>query len=119
MQAPWNWIYLAVASAISGLYGLRAYVIFREKEAHERWHQVWFNTAGCGMGWLAGYWLVERFKWCGNSPSIYDFALLVFAALGIVGYLPQTLNAMPGLLSYLGRWTEKKLEQNGETKKAS
>lgn len=119
MQAPWNWIFLAVASAISGLYGLRAYVIFRKEEAHERWHQVWFNAAGCAMGWLAGYWVLTRFEQPGHMPGVIEVILVIFAALGIVGYLPQTLNAMPGLLTYLGSWSEKKLGQNGETKSTS
>jgi hypothetical protein len=109
VDASFTGFYIGVAIIASALYGLRGFLISRRWNyvtRHEICHQVWFNAAGSAMGWLAGYWILQRFGRSCHTPGIMDVILVIFAALGIVGYLPQTLNAVPGLPSYLGDWAK-------------
>lgn len=110
MDALLTCYYVLVAFVASVLYGFRGFLISRMGKnvtTEEICHQVWFNAACSGMGWLAGYWVLGRFS---HPPiGVPDLIVMIFAALGIVGYLPQTLNAIPGLLKYLGQLLEEKM----------
>ncbi len=110
--------YALAATVTSVLYGFRAFLIFRDLGAkpYEICHQVWFNAACSFMGWLAGYWVIGRFTQTKEPLGVTDIVVLVFAALGIVGYLPPSLNAMPGLLGRLGQLAEKQLIPVGQSK---
>ena len=88
-------VYVLLAVALSIFYGVRAAWITREAPRLERWHQIWFNFAGSALGWLVGYWILRRFSL--ESPiGLTDILLMVFAALGIVGYLPCSASAGSG-----------------------
>jgi MFS family permease len=103
--------YLIIGLGLSVFYGRRAAWITREAPPLERLHQVWFNFAGSALGWLIGYWVWQRFSGSQSPIGLMEAALMIFAALGVVGYLPQTLNALPGLLIYLGKLAERKLQE--------
>ena len=99
---------------MSGFYAYRAGAIIESRHSSEKapwwqkWHEIWFNFAGSVMGWLIGYWLLQRFSGSQNLGAA-EVLLMLFAALGIVGYVPQTLNAIPGLLEHLSELAAKKL----------
>ncbi len=110
-------IYVPLGLTMCVFYAIRAARIIDRVYAQakapweEKWHQIWFNFAGSAVGWLTGYWVVERFMGPQNSNpvDVTDISLMVVASLGIVGYLPQTLNAIPGLLEHLSKLASDKL----------
>ena len=104
-----NFTYFLVASVVSVFYGVRAHLLTKAP-LFERWHQTWFNFAGSALGWAAGYWILLRFADRQAQIEVADLLLVVFAALGIVGHLPQTLIAIPGLLINLSQLAKKKFE---------
>jgi hypothetical protein len=129
--------YFAFALVLSTFYGARGQAMIAaayertegsQSGAHRRfrrldfWHQAWFNFAGSAMGWGVGYWVFRRVA-ASNDPQhsvgVVELFLLLIAALGIVGYLPQTLNAIPGLLSYLSQLATKKFEESTGKAKAA
>lgn len=110
--------YALVGFSVSAFYAIRAHgmvrdVFYKDRKAPwwEMCHQIWFNFAGSAMGWLIAYWLVRRLSGSQNLSAV-DVPLMVFAALGIVGYIPQTLNAIPGLLQYLSNLAANKMKES-------
>ncbi len=117
--------YAGVGLLLSVFYGLRAAWLTRHAHPVERLHQIWFNFAGSAFGWLVGYWVLRRFVALlvpgTHTPPLgfMEVLLALLAALGVVGYLPQTLNAIPGLLGYLSRLAAGKFEQSAQADAAT
>lgn len=87
---------------MSTFYGIRGYCIAKDAPWWERAHQVWFNFAASLFGWLLGNWGLGRLS--ALSPlGLVDAMLLLVAVLGVVGYLPQALNATSNLVLVFSR----------------
>lgn len=109
----WGYFFLALIGSLA--YGLDAFVAFGVPRSpkppnYGAWlHQVWFNVAGAGVGWLAGWvvlvrWLSCERSVCPNEPRFSTIFLLGVAFMGVTGHLPFTIARGLHGLSVLMRW---------------
>ena len=117
----------SVAAIVSGFLGLYCFEIHALNRSSFRWpalvQQVWLNSIGAFVGWIA-LWLLVR-QWWGvwrlpSAPfapavslqmTVSDFGLALTAFIGISGYLPFTvvgaIQAFVALVrKVVGRMTE-------------
>src|SRR5438067_13769826 len=96
----WQCVYLAVAIAVTILYGIRALVLWKteEKRVFELVHHVWANAACSAMGFHLTWWTWNQLRKPDHKATVGEVLFAIAGALGITGFLPQTLNAVPALL---------------------
>ncbi len=51
------------------------------------WQDYILNFLGCALGWVAVYYFI--FYRLGEKPEIVDLVIILFAYVGITGYLPH------------------------------
>ncbi len=100
-------IFWLIAIVMSFIYGIKAFEIhgdtkgLKESKSNKwfRWHQFWLNFLGAFVGWsLLYYILAYRLDIFRNLLVLEDYRItsidlivLLFAFLGITGYLPYTV----------------------------
>jgi len=106
----WQYAYVAVATVVTAFYGIRAWGLWRhvEKRRLELLHHVWANMACSGIGFALVWWMWNQLSKPDPKPNLF---IALGAALGVVGFLPETLNAVPHLLKYLGDLAKKKASE--------
>ena len=70
---------------------------------HPRYlHEFWFNFAGSALGWAALGYAIWRFQSQPERFGIAEAALFLGVAIGITGYLPNTLRRIGAGFEALG-----------------
>jgi hypothetical protein len=109
---------LIIGALFSLFYGFRAVEIFQRADSKIKYpkyriswwiHQRWINFIGSMIGWIALYLELLNFDRIGwnviaSNLTLSDFALLVIALLGIMGFLPKALwNLAGAIYALLGK----------------
>jgi hypothetical protein len=129
------WAFVAVGTFMSLFYGICAVTIwFREPKFQEPdkdigslkvWrqclrdvfrhpsylHQAWFNFSGSVLDWSSLGYAIWRVRTPPYSFGLAEAALFLVGAVGIVGYLPNTIHriagAVEGLVQAVGEVVKK------------
>lgn len=88
--------FFTTALAVSGFYGVYAFAIFGgdvPTKRSQRAHQFWFNFVGSLFGWVALFFLVQKFMPVASGAKVpdvgfWDVVLSLIAFAGITGHLP-------------------------------
>lgn len=105
--------FLALGTGLSIFYGLYAVKIFvpednefvRTRVKYKSWwvHQFWLNFMCSEAGWVAAFYFTfyRVFPYSAYTPKASDVWIVLFALLGMGGFLPLTLSLVPTALGSL------------------
>ena len=72
--------------------------------------QFWFNLVCSMIGWICAHYLFLRVSAADSDLTLWQFLLGLVAALGVVGYLPNTLHGIAYGFRALGGVVESRLK---------
>jgi hypothetical protein len=107
----WHWLFILAAMSGSAYHACRVFF-----DAYAQSHsplfppflQFFYELAGSFAGWMA-LWYVLPFSFtctganCTFTPSVRGLLIVGFAALGVFGKIPESINHLAGALGFLDR----------------